>query len=127
MEARYFFIPGSPPPKGPYSPAVAWGGLVFVSGQLPVLPEGEAGPVPDGIEEQARIVLRNLASLLEEAGSSLDHVLKVTVFLADLADLPAFNHVYGEFFRPPMPARSTVQAGIPAGLRLELDAVAGSG
>ena len=127
MEARSFFTPGYPPPKAPYSPAVARDGLVFVSGQLPVLKEGEAGPVPDGIEEQARIVLRNLASLLEEAGSSLDRVLKVTVFLADLADLAAFNRVYGEFFRPPLPARSTVQAGIPAGLRLELDAIAGNG
>ncbi len=127
MEARSFFTPGYPPPRAPYSPAVAWGGLVFVSGQLPVLPEGEAGPVPDSVEEQARIVLRNLASLLEEAGSSLDRVLKVTVFLADLADLPAFNRVYGEFFSPPLPARSSVQAGIPAGLRLELDAIAGSG
>lgn len=127
MEKLPFFAPGSEPPRGPYSPALAWGGLVFVSGQLPSLPEGDPGPLPDCIEEQARMVLRSLASLLEAAGSSLDRVLKVTVFLSDLADLPAFNRIYGEFFRPPLPARSTVQAGIPAGLRLELDAVAENG
>lgn len=125
MEKRPYFQEGLPAPKGPYSPAIIHGGLVFVSGQLPLLPEGEAGPVPDGIEEQARMVLRQLDDLLRGAGTSLDLVLKVTVFLADLADLAVFNQVYEEFFRPPLPARSTVQAGIPAGFRLELDAVAG--
>lgn len=126
MEMRPYFPDGLPAPKGPYSPAIIHGGLVFVSGQLPLLTEGEAGPVPDGIEEQARMVLRNLETLLEGAGSSLGLVLKITVFLADLADLPAFNQVYEEFFRPPLPARSTVRSGIPAGFRLELDAIAGT-
>jgi 2-iminobutanoate/2-iminopropanoate deaminase len=72
MEKLPFYAPGSAPPKGPYSPALAWGGLVFVSGLLPLPPEGEAGPVPEGIEEQARVVLRNLEDLLKAAGSSLD-------------------------------------------------------
>ncbi len=78
----------------------------------------------DDVREQALVVLRNLKALLEEAGSSLDRVVKVNVYLSYLGDLPAFNEVYEEFFRPPQPARSTVQAVIPAGYLVELDAVA---
>ena len=100
------------------------GDLVFVSGQLPVPPEGTAAPSPDDLPGQARLVLGNLETLLEEAGSSTAKVVKVTVFLSDLADVPEFNRIYSDFFPPPRPARSTVQAGIPGGFLLEIDAVA---
>jgi 2-iminobutanoate/2-iminopropanoate deaminase len=107
---------------------VSWGGLVFTSGLLPLLPVEGDGPekrVPEDIREQTLVTLKNLKALLEEAGSSLDKVLKVTVYLSYLGDLPAFNEVYEEFFKPPFPARSAVQAVVPAGFLVELDAVAG--
>jgi len=123
MEAETVNPPHFPAPRGPYSPAVRAGGFVFTSGLLPILP-GEEKRVSDDIREQALVVLKNLRNLLEEAGSSLDRVVKVTVYLSYLGDLPAFNEVYEEFFRPPQPARSAVQAVIPAGYLVELDAVA---
>jgi 2-iminobutanoate/2-iminopropanoate deaminase len=123
MEADTVNPPHLPAPRGPYSLAVRAGGFVFTSGLLPILP-GEEKRVSDDIREQALVVRKNLRSLLEEAGSSLDRVVKVTVYLSYLGDLPAFNEVYEEFFRPPQPARSAVQAVIPAGYLVELDAVA---
>ncbi len=124
MDLQPFSPTGLPAPRGPYSPAVIAGGLVFVSGQLPVLPEGDDAPLPDDLPGQARLVLGNLKTLLEEAGSSLAQVIRITVFLSDVAHVPEFNQVYAEFFPPPCPARSTVQAGIPGGFLLELDAIA---
>jgi 2-iminobutanoate/2-iminopropanoate deaminase len=124
LDPQPFFPAGLPAPRGPYSPAVIAGGLVFVSGQIPIPPEGTAAPSPDDLPGQARLVLGNLRTLLEEAGSSLSRVIRVTVFLADIADATEFNQVYSEFFPPPCPSRSTVQAGIPGGFLLELDAIA---
>lgn len=124
MDPRPFFPDGLSTPRGPYSPAVIAGDLLFVSGQIPVPPEGESAPPSDDLSGQVRLVLGNLEKLLAEAGTSLARVVKVTVFLSDIALAPEFNRLYEEFFPPPRPARSTVQAGIPGGFLLEIDAIA---
>jgi len=108
----------------PYSQAIAAGGLVFVSGQLGLVP-GETTLAGKSIEEQTRQVLENVSVILEQAGSGLDRLLKTTVFLADLADFVAMNAVYGEYVGDAPPARATVQvAGLPSGALVEIDAVA---
>lgn len=115
---------GAPQAIGPYSQAVKAGNLVFVSGQIPIDPEtGEV--VGGGIEEQTARVLQNLQAILEAAGASLKDVVRTTVFLADLADFGKMNEVYGRFFPENPPARTTVQAaGLPRGVRVEIDAIA---
>lgn len=113
---------GLPRARGPYSPVVSWNGLVFVSGLLAIKEEG--GEVAGDVREEAMVVLRNLERALRAAGSGLDKVLAVTVFLADIGEVPAFNEVYEEFFRPPYPARSAVGAVLPGKFRVELAAVA---
>jgi 2-iminobutanoate/2-iminopropanoate deaminase len=108
----------------PYSQAISAGGLVFVSGQLGLGP-GETALERKGIEEQTRQALENLKAILEAAGSGLEHLLKTTVFLSDLADFAAMNAVYSEFVGELPPARATVQvAALPSGALIEIDAVA---
>jgi 2-iminobutanoate/2-iminopropanoate deaminase len=111
-----------PVPSGPYSPAVVWGDMIFVSGLLAVNPDGKE--VSGNIREEAMVVLRNLRGLLEIAGSSLEKVLAVTVYLADINDLPAFNEVYEEFFKPPYPSRSAVGVSLLGKFQVELSALA---
>ncbi|MBM3294777.1 MAG: RidA family protein [Candidatus Aminicenantes bacterium] len=116
--------PKAPQAIGPYSQAIAAAGFVFCSGQISLVPE--TGEILDGgIEDQTRLVLGNLEAVLEAAGTSLDRVVKTTVFLRDMNDFPAMNKVYGEFFKPPCPARSTIQvARLPRDARVEIEAVA---
>ena len=111
-----------PPSRGPYSPAVVWENMVFVSGLLAARPDGNE--VIWGIREETMVILRNLKNILEAAGSELEKVLLVTVYLADIVDLPAFNEVYEEFFKPPYPARSAAAISLPAGFQVELSAIA---
>jgi 2-iminobutanoate/2-iminopropanoate deaminase len=113
---------GVPVPRGPYSPAVVRGDLVFVSGLLAVKPDGVA--VSGDVREEAMIVLRNLKNLLESAGSGLESVLSVTVYLGDIADLAAFNEVYEEFFKPPYPSRSAVGVSLLRPFQIQLSAIA---
>ncbi len=114
----------APAAVGPYSQAVIVGEFVFASGQLAIDPQ-TGRLVAGGIAEQTRRVLENLAIVLGEAGSSLDQVVKTTVFLGDMADFPTMNGVYEEFFTSSPPARSTVQvAGLPLGAPIEIEAVA---
>lgn len=112
---------------GPYSQAVAAGGFVFTSGQIPLDPQtGEF--VAGGIAEQTEQVIKNLSAVLEEAGTSLGRVVKTTVFLADMNDFAAMNEVYGRYFEAEKPARSTVQAAaLPRHARVEIDVVALAG
>jgi len=109
---------------GPYSQAVRAGNLIFASGQIPIDPAtGEF--VAGGIGEQTEQVLRNLTAVLEAAAVGLDHVVKTTVFLADMNDFTAMNEVYGRFFGDNRPASSTVEAArLPRDARVEIDAIA---
>ena len=114
----------APAPIGPYSQAVGYGDLVFLSGQIPLDPEtGERHG--DSIEEQAEQVLRNLESVLDAAGASWETVLRVTVYMTQLEEFSRFNAVYERMLRGAQPARSTVQvSALPLGVRLEIDAIA---
>jgi 2-iminobutanoate/2-iminopropanoate deaminase len=115
---------GAPAAIGPYSQAVRAGGFLFCSGQIPLDPS--TGKMTDGgIEAQAERVLKNLDAVLTAGGATLRTVVKTTVYLVDLGDFPAMNAVYGNYFPENPPARATVQvAGLPAGARVEVDAVA---
>src|SRR5262245_53964564 len=114
-----------PRPAGPYSPGVIYERLIFVSGQGATDPATGKLAGPD-IETQTEQVLRNVATILEAAGSSLQHVLRCGVFLLDIAEFPKMNAVYQRMFGENRPARTTVQAAaLPAqGLRVEIDAIA---
>jgi 2-iminobutanoate/2-iminopropanoate deaminase len=112
------------PPAGAYSQAIWAGNLVFVSGQLPLDPNGALVGAGD-IKAQTQMVLHNMAAILREAGSSLDDVVKTTVFLTSLDDFPGMNEIYAATFRPPYPARSTVEIGrLPHGMLLEIECIA---
>jgi 2-iminobutanoate/2-iminopropanoate deaminase len=114
----------APKAIGPYSQAIDAGGLLWVSGQIPIDPSTGA-IVEGGIEEQTRRVLLNISAILEAAGASLDRVVKVVVYLASLSEFDAMNRVYATFFPAAPPARATVEvAGLPRGARVEIDAVA---
>ena len=112
------------PTSAPLSPAIVAGDVVFVSGQLGVDPKtGEFAGA--GLEEQANQVLRNLSAVLEAAGSDLNHVVKTTVFLADMNDFNAMNEIYRSYFKEDPPARSTIQvARLPRNARIEIEAIA---
>jgi len=114
----------APKAIGPYSQGVIANGFVFCSGQIPLDPaSGELNTGP--IEDQARLVLKNLGAVLEAAGSSFDRVVKTTIFLQDMNDFSKVNQVYAEFFKPPFPARATVQvARLPRDAKVEIEAVA---
>jgi 2-iminobutanoate/2-iminopropanoate deaminase len=109
-------------PKAPYSPVVVSGDHVFTAGQVGFDVEGNL--VAGGIAEQTRRALENVRGCLEAAGSGLGEVVKVTAFLADLGEFEGYNAVYREFFDEPYPARTTVQAGLPGGILVEIEAVA---
>ena len=115
----------APLPRGPYNQAVRIGDTIYVAGQIPIDPTTNQ-VVEGGIEVQTRRVLDNVAAILEEAGSSLDRVVKTTTFLLDVGEFAQMNAVYAEYFTGITPARSTVQvAALPgAGVRLMIDAIA---
>jgi 2-iminobutanoate/2-iminopropanoate deaminase len=110
--------------QGPYSQVVIHGDMVYTSGQIPVVPAtGEI--IVGAIEVQATQALTNLKTVLALAGTDLNHVLKTTVFLADMADFGAVNEIYKTFFTAHLPARSCVQvAALPRGVKVEVEAVA---
>jgi 2-iminobutanoate/2-iminopropanoate deaminase len=117
----------APQAIGPYSQAVVAGGFVYTSGQIPTDP-ATGQFVEGGVSEQTRQVLRNLSKVLEAAGTSLERVVKTTVFLADMGDFAEMNEVYALFFGGNPPARSTVQAArLPRDARVEIDVVALAG
>lgn len=109
---------------GPYSQAVRTGTLLFVSGQIPIDPV--TGQLVEGdIRVQTHRVLQNLEAIVRAAGATLDHVVRTTVYLVDLADFAGMNEVYAAYFRSPAPARATVQvARLPRDARVEIDAIA---
>ncbi|HKP13790.1 MAG TPA: RidA family protein [Blastocatellia bacterium] len=114
----------APQAIGPYSQAVKANGFVFASGQIALDP-ATMQIVEGGIREQTERVMRNLAAVLEAAGSGLDRVVKTTVFLADMNEFAAMNEVYGNFFGGVPPARSTVEVKrLPRDVRVEVDVIA---
>jgi len=119
--------PSAPQAIGPYSQGIKAGGLLFVSGQIPLDPA--TGALVDGdIAAQTHRVFANLKAILEAGGSSLDHVVRSTVYLADMDDFTAMNAVYGTYFSAPAPARATIQAvRLPKDARIEIDVIASLG
>ena len=114
---------GAPAALGPYSQAIASGALVFCAGQLGIDPA--SGELAVGVEAQAERALRNLAAVLDAAGSSFGDVVKTTIFLANIADFAAINAIYARFVTDPPPARSTFAVGaLPKGALIEIEAIA---
>ncbi len=114
----------APSPIGPYSQAIRANGFVFVSGQIPVLPNTGL-VVEGGIEAQTHQVMKNLSAILRASGCGLDRVVKTTVFLSNLDDFSGFNRIYGGYFGEVRPTRATVQvARLPREVLVEIEAVA---
>lgn len=114
----------APTAIGPYSQAIDTGALIYTSGQIPIDPStGQV--VSGGIEKQTAQVLENLKNVLEAAGSSMEKVIKTTVFMKDLSDFSAMNEVYAKYFSEPYPARSCVEVNrLPKDVLIEIEAVA---
>jgi 2-iminobutanoate/2-iminopropanoate deaminase len=109
-------------PSAPYSPVVVSGDLVYTAGQIGADASGSI--VDGGIEAQSRQALDNLRLCLQAAGCELTDVIKVNGYLVDLGDFAVYNEIYGEYFKPPYPARTTVGAALAPGLLVEVEAVA---
>jgi 2-iminobutanoate/2-iminopropanoate deaminase len=116
--------PSAPQAIGPYSQGIRAGALLFVSGQVPLDPA--TGTLVDGdVAAQTHQVLRNIGEILKAGGASYDHVVRTTVFLADMNDFAAMNAVYATYFSDPAPARATVQVSrLPRDARIEIDVIA---
>lgn len=114
----------APAPMGPYSPVVAFDKLIFVSGQGPIDTETKE-LVTGTIQEETRVTLENIKNILEDVGSSMENVLKVTAYLGDMNNFFAFNEVYAEYFPSDPPARTCIQAGrLPFDIKVEIDVIA---
>jgi 2-iminobutanoate/2-iminopropanoate deaminase len=114
----------APKAIGPYSQGIIANGFVFASGQIPLDPV--SGELNTGsVEEQAHLVLKNLKAVIEASGSSMDKVVKCTVFLQNMDDYGAVNAIYGEYFKSPYPARAAIQvARLPKDVKVEIEAIA---
>lgn len=118
-----FSAPDAPAAIGPYSPGIRAGNLLFLSGQIPLRADGTL--VDGDIVAQTEQVMRNIAALLRAGGADFSHVVRTTVYLADMGEFTAMNEVYGRFVAAPPPARSTVQvARLPRDARVEIDVIA---
>ena len=116
----------APKAIGPYSQAISFGDLIFTSGQIPLNLEGNV--VSDGVKEQTKQVLINLENVLKSANSSLNSVIKTTIFLASMDDFVLVNEVYADFFKEHKPARSTVAVKtLPKNVLVEIEAIAYKG
>lgn len=113
----------APAAIGPYSQAIEVNGMVYTSGVIPVVPE--TGEIPEGSKEQAKQALTNLSNLLQAAGTSMNNVVKTTVFIKEMDDFGTINEVYATFFEGDFPARSCVEvARLPKDVMLEIEAIA---
>lgn len=113
----------APAAIGPYSQAIEVNGLIYTSGQIPVNPA--TGEIPQGINAQAEQVMKNVKNLLEAAGTSMNHVIKTTVFIKDMNDFTAINQIYAAYFEGDCPARSCVEVSrLPKDVLMEMEAIA---
>ena len=120
---RVIETPDAPPAIGPYSQGIRFGNLVVTSGQLPIDPE--TGEVSEDTKEQAHQCLKNLKAVLEAAGSKMNRVKKVTVFVRDMEEFSNINEVYKQYFTVPFPARSLVEVSrLPKDVKVEIEALA---
>ena len=113
----------SAPPVGPYSPAVLVNDWLYISGQIPLLPDGSL--VSGDMVAEVRQVLTNIEAVLTAANAQWNHVVKVNIYTTDLSQFDTINDVYAEFVQPPFPARAAVEvAALPKGVRIEMEAIA---
>lgn len=123
MDKQTIASAAATPAIGPYSPALAVGDFLFISGQVPLDHEGKIAAILAA--DQARVSLENMSAQLAEAGLGMDAVVKTTIFLTNMDDFAAVNEVYATFFAPPYPARSTVEvARLPKNVKVEIEAIA---
>ena len=122
-DKKIFLTEKAPKPIGPYSQAVIHNGLMYVSGQIPLDPE--SGELVRGtIEDETEAALKNLKAIVEDAGATMEDVLRVSCYVADIDDFPRFNAVYAKYFATNPPARSTFQAArLPLDVQVEVDAI----
>lgn len=124
MDKRCIHSENAPPAAGPYSHAVASGGLLFLSGQVPLKPDG-SGLVRDSFEAEVRQVFANIEAVLGDCGVTLDHVVKVTAYLADMDKFGELNTIYAEYFSGNEPARTCFEVGkLPLGVSVEIEVIA---
>ena len=117
------YTSNAPEAIGPYSQAIKCGNMLFTSGQIPINPAD--GKIPGGIKAQTQQAIANVTAILNEAGLTLDNVVKTTVYLADMGDFQAMNEVYGEHFPAPFPARSAVAVReLPKKVLVEIEVIA---
>ena len=117
-------VPSGTTPLGPYSTVTEAAGLVFISGQIAIDPATDS-PIEGDVGEQTVRVMKNLGAILEDLGLEYGDIVKTTIFLADMADFPAVNGIYGGYFTDAPPARSTVEVGaLPGGFQVEIEAIA---
>ncbi len=120
---NFIYTEDAPEPIGPYAQAIVHNGMLYTSGQIGLNPK--TGVLPDDIESQTRQVLSNLSAVLKAAGTSTAQVIKTTIFLQNMSDFATVNTLYGLFFEPHKPARSTIQvAGLPKGAKIEIELIA---
>lgn len=123
MNREIILTSKAPAAIGPYSQGIKLENIIFVSGQIPVNPE--TGEVSKDIKEQTAQSMKNISSILEKSGASLEDVVKVTIFITDLSNFAEVNEVYGSFFTGSYPARSCVEVSkLPKGVDIEIEAIA---
>lgn len=120
MNKQLVETPNAAPPAGAYSQGVVANGLLYISGQGPNTPRGER--VTGTFEEQARLTFKNVQEIAAAAGASLANVVRVGVYLRDMANFDVMNALYAELFGPQLPARTTIQSDLP-GFEIEVDAI----
>ncbi len=122
---KEILTPNAPAPIGPYSQAIEIGNLVFCSGQIPLDPASGLIVGEGSVEVQTNQVMKNISSVLAQAGLNFSNVVKTTIFLKNMADFPKVNGIYAESFKAPFPARSTVEvARLPKDVLVEIEVIA---
>lgn len=123
MSKKIINTQNAPAAIGPYSQAVQHGDTIYVSGQIPLNPESKT--MEEDVSKQTEQSMQNIKAILQEAGSSMNNIIRCTIFVTDLGDFAAVNDVYASFFEEDYPARATVQvAALPLGAKVEIDAIA---